>query len=288
MKKITLNTCCLCGSDRIKKIDSIVNFDKCCDCGYIFVNPRPSKQDIAHYYSKCENFDNWLIQENDFDRLSQRRLKIVRRFKHGGSLLDVGAGVGQFLNSAKKYFKISGTEVSKNAIKIAKDKYSINLLKGEVEKWDTQNKKYDVITIFHVLEHVHDPGLLIDKCRSMLKKNGVIIIAVPNDVNKFFKLPVKRILRILKIGRFKNYGPFGMEKINLDKKSGEIHLSQFTDKVLVRYFRDNRFKILLNSVDPYYVPDSFKNRLKFLFFKLIKNIFCVNWYDTIMFVVKNR
>lgn len=288
MEEETCKICSLCGSKKVKQIDTVANIAKCLDCSYIFVNPRPTKLAIKKYYSQSANFSGWLSLEADFDRLSQRRLDLVRSYKQEGTLLDVGAGVGQFLNFARKYFQIKGTEVAINAIKIAHDKYGIDLSEGEVETMDFGQEKFDVITVFHVLEHVHDPGLLLSKCKSLLKKDGVIIIAVPNDVHKFLKLPLKKLLRFLKIGRFKHYGPFGMEKLDLKRSSGEIHLSQFTNKALSKYFVANNYRIISNSLDPYYVPDNAKNHLKFSVFNLIKRILGVNWYDTMLFVVADK
>lgn len=287
MTEKKVEKCSLCGGNNIKTIDAQINMAKCFDCGYIFVNPRPSKKAIKNYYSQSANFDGWLALEKDFDSLSQRRLQIVRSFKQGGDLLDVGAGVAQFLHFAQDYFTVFGTEVASNAIKIAREKYGISLWEGEIEFMDMGGKKFDVITLFHVLEHVHDPGLLLERCRKLLKSDGVIIIAVPNDIHKFLKLPLKKLLRFLKIGRFRHYGPFGMEKIDLTRESGEIHLSQFTESSLLKYFRANGCKILLNSLDPYYVPDSSRNRIKFKVFSLAKKIFRKNWYDTMLFVISN-
>lgn len=190
------------------------------------------------------------------------------------------------MSYAKKYYKISGTEVSKIAIKIADEKYNIKLIQGE-ENLDLK-EKFNVITIFHVLEHVHDPGGLIKRCYTLLEKEGVIIVAVPNDINKFLKLPLKRLLRFLRIGRFKYYGKFGMEKVDYKNNFGEIHLSQFTEPVLRKAFLDRGFRILNSSLDPYYVPNSLKARVTFKIFSVVKALTGKNFYDTILLIAQKN
>lgn len=85
----------------------------------------------------------------------------MKHAKHG-SLLDVGVGIGQFLGMARNYFtEIAGTEVSSQAIEIAADKFSVNLISGRVESIDFQKKTFDNVALFHVLEHVHEPKSLL-------------------------------------------------------------------------------------------------------------------------------
>jgi SAM-dependent methyltransferase len=279
--------CSLCESKRIACVDSKIDMCKCLNCGYFFTSPRPNRKSIKKYYSKCDNYDYWISLEKDFDILSLRRLQILRRYIKSGDILDIGAGIGQFLYFAKKYFNIFGTEVATSAIIIAKNKYGVKLAEGDMEDLKF-NHRFDAITIFHVLEHVHEPGELISKCYSLLKKDGIVVIAVPNDINKFINLRTKRLLRFLKIGRFKDYGEFGMAKTNYKENFGEIHLSQFTPIVLEKAFRDRNFKILTNTLDPYYVPTNFRNNLKYWIFLGIKKITGLNFYDTILLVAKKK
>lgn len=287
MKKIEkINFCSLCESKKIKTIDPKINMCKCLECGHFFINPRPSIDRIKKYYSESDNFEFWQSLEEGFDALSKRRVELIKRFRTKGDILDVGAGIGQLLFFAKNTFKIHGTEVSKIAIKIAKDKYKMKLTEGDLEEINFKNQKYDIITMFHVLEHVHNPGKQIKICKNLLNKKGILAVAVPNDVHGFLKLPLKRLFRFLKLGQYKHYGKFGMAKIEIDQSMGEIHLSQFTAPVLVKFFEENGVRILFNSLDPYYVPDNFKNRAKYNFFKFLKSITNKNYYDTILIVAE--
>lgn len=275
--------CLLCQSKSLKWLDKKNNICQCKNCGYIFDNPRPTRQTINNYYSSSDNFDCWLEEESARDVLWQRRLRLVKKYKPNGSLLDVGAGIGQFLHFAQNDFSVTGTEVSSIAIKIALDKYKLKLIPGEIEKISLSTK-FDLITLFHVLEHVSNPASQIDKCKELLNKKGILIIAVPNDLN--VKLPLKRLLCKLKIGHFKDYGKFGIPRIKIDSSFGEIHLSHFTPKVLTTFLQKRGFEILHKGLDPYYGSNSMKQNIKFSLFSTINKVFKINLYDTILIVAQ--
>lgn len=279
--------CSLCESASFRVVDEQISMCQCKNCGYLFINPRPTQKAIADYYSKCANYDFWLSAEEGFDQLSDRRYQIVKKMRHKGRLLDVGAGIGQFLKHAKKSFEIDGTELSENAVKIAKNKFGIELKQDRLEELKL-DKKYDVITMFHVLEHVHNPGQTLKTCRELLDNGGLLVIAVPNDVRAFMKLPLKRLLRFLRLGHFKNYGKFGMPALNLEDGFGEIHLSQFTAPVLSKHLLRNGFEIIKNSLDPYFADNKPAHWLKYFLFLTIKKLTNCNLYDTIFIVARKK
>ena len=178
-----VTSCSVCRSDRIKTVDSEFNFCRCGSCGYVFDSPRPSFSQVTAFYSQAGKYDSWLKDGRARDILWRRRLKKVLRRSAQGSLLDIGAGIGQFLHHAQPRFtEVAGTEVSESAIAIAKQKYGLSLLAGQVQDIDLPPDSFDNITLFHVLEHVPDPGMLISRCRTMLRPRGTLIIAVPNDI----------------------------------------------------------------------------------------------------------
>ncbi|WP_316928071.1 class I SAM-dependent methyltransferase [Gillisia marina] len=98
-------------------------------------------------------------------------------FSEKGKLLDIGAGTGEFLLTAKnKGWKVKGIEPDKNARKLAKQK-GIKLV-ADSSKFKAE--KFDVITMWHVFEHVYDLKNQIIELEQLLKKDGLLIIAVPN------------------------------------------------------------------------------------------------------------
>jgi SAM-dependent methyltransferase len=152
----TLSRCGICGGSMLTSIDPANRICRCEQCGYVFDSPRPTLRAIVAFYSQFGKYDSWLKEEEPRSLHYRRRLKILRRHRSSGSLLDVGTGTGQFLSFARESFTVIGTEVSESAVRIAKNKYGLDVKQGQVEDihFDT---RFDVITLFHVLEHVPNP-----------------------------------------------------------------------------------------------------------------------------------
>jgi len=284
-----LKNCDLCGSGDISYINKTKDIYKCRKCGYIFDNPSPDFNEIVNFYSKGDKYDSYLKEEKERDILWQKRLAMVKRYKKAGSILDVGAAIGQFLFFASRDFNIFGTEISESAIKIAKDKYNLNLLKGNLEDIDFGDQKFDLITLFHVLEHVPSPSSLIKKCYDLLNKDGIIVIAVPNDINSLtflthIRRPYELLYLILCLCRERDYNIQRLPKIKLDGSLKEIHLSHFTTSSLKRLLIKNKLKIIEDTLG----INKYKDDLKFYFFLVLKIIFRINIYDCIWIAAKRQ
>jgi 2-polyprenyl-3-methyl-5-hydroxy-6-metoxy-1,4-benzoquinol methylase len=293
MKTETLLKCNLCDSDRLKVIDSKICLCQCNQCGYIFDNPRPIPSEISEFYSRPNQYDEWLSTMEDRDTMWLRRLEKLRKVSSEGTILDIGAGIGQFLYHAKPhYHKVFGTEVSDSAISLAKNKYEVELMKGSIESIDFGNTKFNNITMFHVLEHVHDPKFVVKKCFDLLADGGIFAIAVPNDINSFqSRLTVLRIIKKLMINassnsnrRVPDYGKYGLSKILLDGNLSEAHLSHFTPKVLRYLLESCGFQVIEDSLDQYYAVQNFLNKSWYSFHHLLHTTTGINYYDTIWMV----
>lgn len=289
-----LKKCILCNSNKLKILDRDYNIVKCYLCGHIFNNPRPQFKDIARYYSLSNEYLFLLSDDKGRDVLFQQRLAFLARFIKKGRLLDIGAGTGQFLHFARHYFDISGIEVSEKAIDVAKEKYNINLYKGVIEETKfLPDESFDVITMVHVLEHVPYPGQTLKKCYDLLKKGGIIFIAVPNESlwsrwiivrNGGFRKTLYKLIVHRRLDRFC--------KINLAENSNEeIHISHFTSNILKDALINTGFKIISDSLDPYYTTSGihrFKDNAIFYLFLLIKMVLRINLYETTLIVAKKE
>lgn len=250
MKTEALTSCLLCGSTQIHTRDPAARIDQCRTCGYTFDNPRPTAGEIAGFYSRPSKYNSWLAQEDAFDRLSRRRL--AKLPAKAGDLLDVGAGIGQFLFHAREQFaSVQGTEVSRSAIEIARRKYGINLIQGQVEALNLPPASFDVITLFHVLEHVTNPRTTVEACHRLLRADGVLVIAVPNDLLSL-RQKSKGMLGKLGIPRFRRAGRLQLSRVVLDGSVDEIHLSHFTPAVLRHLVVTTGFSNVRISLDPWY------------------------------------
>lgn len=104
------------------------------------------------------------------DRLWTRRIRKMSQHQRAGTLLDVGTGIGQFLNLARAdYSLVLGTEISTSAIKIAKRLYNLDILKATIQSLDN-DQQFDNITAFHVLEHAHQPAAFLERCNRLLSR----------------------------------------------------------------------------------------------------------------------
>jgi len=284
-----LDYCTLCGSKKLVAADSECNICKCITCGYVFDNPRPSASEIETYYSSPSKYDGWLEMESERVALWKRRLKKIKRHKKEGTILDIGTGIGQFLWVAKDYFtKCYGTEVSESAVDIAREKYKLDVIRGSIEEINYKGIVFDNITLFHVLEHVPNPLTVINKCHDLLEDDGVLFIAVPNELFTLKNI-VKKFLDSVGIRKNKYIGKLGIARIVLDGTLSEIHLSHFTPTVLASFLVRNGFIILEEGLDPYYVSKGLKlltNNLYYAFLSLVMKLFRVNLYETMWIVAK--
>ena len=159
----------------------------CKSCNLWITSPRPTATKIGKYYqsdayishtNKANNPINVLYKIVRSITLKQKT-NLLKKYKPKGKVLDYGCGTGDFLLACKKSgFSISGIEPDESARKQAaeKNKIRINANIKEHEKSD----KVDIITLWHVLEHVPDPNDIIKKLKKRLNKDGILIIAVPN------------------------------------------------------------------------------------------------------------
>ncbi len=153
----------------------------------LVTTPRPQDNDLGKYYESEDyishsNKNNsivnkvYLIVRNYTIR---RKLKLLKSFhSEGKELLDIGAGTGDFLAACKNNgWVIHGVEPNKKANKIAQRKTSIEI-NDDIK--EILNKQFDIITMWHVLEHVPDLNFYISNLKKLLKANGTLVIAVPN------------------------------------------------------------------------------------------------------------
>ena len=163
---------------------------QCANCSLEYTHPAPSKEAIAPYYNfpsyishtdTKEGLVNQIYHKVRNHTLTQKTNWVQSLFTgHKGQLLEVGAGTGAFAHSMlKKGWKVTALEPDAASRQKALENYGINLLPIE-ELFQLEPAKYEVITLWHVLEHVHDLNAYMKTFNSLLKTNGRLIIAVPN------------------------------------------------------------------------------------------------------------
>jgi len=247
------NKCPLCNSKKRDKIidSNISNIDsadfkitdsqygkhwsfyKCKNCDFVYSDPSPSENFLNNLYSSVKDPEYEEENEgrtNNFKRIIKRITKLKPQ---KGSVLDVGAATGMFVNLlTQSGFEAEGLEPSKWAVKLAKKKYNINLIQKDFKNFKSNNK-YDIITLIDILEHVSNPDNILKNAKKIMKEDGLIVIVTP-DIGSI--LP-----KILK-SNWWHYRP--------------PHINFFTKKSLKYILKKNGFEILLNK--PYHWKFSLK------------------------------
>lgn len=291
METSILQKCTLCGNSDLDPVDPESDITRCRVCGYIFHNPQPSENQLVEFYSRPTQYDSWLEALESRDRLWKRRLgKLVSRRKTG-SLLDVGTGIGQFLSIARNFYSpVHGTEVSRTALQIAKQRYGLDLYEGTIEDLKLEGKQFDNITLFHVLEHVPDPRCTIRTCYSLLNKRGILVIAIPNQVTSLRSF-WRRGLMAIGLRKKEGAGKLGLRPISMSATTDEIHLSYFTPRVMHQLLEKSGFSIISSTLDPFYVANGMqklKEDLYYFFCLTIRYIFKINIYDALLVISRKN
>ena len=148
--------------------------------------PQPDFESLPKYYESEDYISHTDEKRGLFSSLYQtvkkwslqKKAKLIFQENSGvGTLLDVGAGTGEFLKVAKeKGWDVQGMEPNRNASSLALEK-GIEL-KSSLN--DFKNNQFDVVTLWHVLEHIPNLEETIPQLASLVKANGTLIIAVPN------------------------------------------------------------------------------------------------------------
>lgn len=195
---ITQNKCIACNSSVIYKhlelkdyFFSQENFTiyKCDKCGFEFTNPIPKEENIGVYYQTEDYLSHSNNKKSLFNKLyfiirginisdKIRYIKKYIKLNENTKVLDIGCGAGYFLHSLKKYkLNLTGVEPNINAREIAKSDFGIDSY-SSLKDISNENK-YDLITLWHVLEHVHELDEYLDSIKNLLNKDGKLVIALP-------------------------------------------------------------------------------------------------------------
>lgn len=152
----------------------------------LITHPQPSLEELPSYYKSEDYISHTDSSKSIFDKAYQsvkkmmlsQKLKLINSFAtEEKTILDIGAGTGDFLQYISMHnWKVSGVEPNEKARNLAKSK-NLNLLK---DLSSFNNEKFDVITLWHVLEHIPNLKEQIEQFHHLLKPNGVLVIAVPN------------------------------------------------------------------------------------------------------------
>ena len=217
-----LQHCRFCRSPRICSVlkrDDLCIF-RCIDCGVVFLGNDLNERDIEglYKYYSYSAFSNYLSPTTKIRY--KKLLDSFEKYRKNNTIIDVGCGAGYFMLSAStKGWQVHGTEISEEAITLAEEKKQ-HVFKGDIASLDLEKDKYDIATLFELVEHASNPEDIIKKLSSVLRPGGLLYITTPN-YNSLTRL----LLR---------------DRWNLFHKE---HLFYFTDKTLKALLEKYGFRI---------------------------------------------
>ncbi len=183
--------CSVCGSEQYNLLYNVKGFDtvQCKKCEFVFVNPRVGNNDLYKMYS-----DNYFTNQNEgygyqnYELTSHLRSKTFQKWIEGiepylskgkGLILDIGCASGTFLELMReKGWDVEAIELDKQMVEKLKGK-NIKVFEKPFEEF-TSDKKYQLITMFDVLEHIPDLKTTFEKLHELLDKDGIVVLITPD------------------------------------------------------------------------------------------------------------
>ncbi|MFQ5823406.1 MAG: class I SAM-dependent methyltransferase [bacterium] len=197
--------CPLCGSHRNQpkfkapdrfNLDSGIDYHIviCLNCQFIYLNPRPMAEFISEFYtngayqpflSTKASLNIWDIIYRWLRNYSVRwKRRKIEKLKTKGKILDIGCGTGEFLHEMKRHgWEVEGIEKDQRAAEFAQKEYGLKVSTDDLNELTILKKKFDIITMWHVLEHLFQPLDTLNIVKKILEDDGFLLIAAPNVVS---------------------------------------------------------------------------------------------------------
>ena len=201
-QNLALVPCHVCGSAEhaLLGIDNGFRVVKCAqvDCGYVFVNPRPTRQQLKSFY---DNFypmgnDTAVALTKEMVQINREVACILKKFSVTGHVLDIGSSFGQFLAEVEKIgWEGTGVEPSSLAASYSKAHTKCRIVQGFIENTELEPNTFDAIVSLYVLEHVLEPYKFMERVYRLLRPGGIAVIRVPHaeplmPLNRLIGLPL--------------------------------------------------------------------------------------------------
>lgn len=186
-KKATKNLTCT--DDTVSK--ETFEIKKCTDCGFMYTDPRPEENELYRYYESEDYVSHSNTSKGLINFLYQnirkytlvKKVKLINSLSLKDKILDIGSGTGDFLNACKQNgWETTGIEPNENARLLAINNHKLDI-KEEADINTLKKESFNVITMWHVLEHVPQLNRRVEEIKQLLKRNGTLIVAVPNRMS---------------------------------------------------------------------------------------------------------
>lgn len=209
---------------------------ECKKCSFTFIPPYYRKQ-ISYENYKDENVANAVRNGNNFVKIERHKLRynLIKKFKPKGSLFDLGSGWGHFMLTGKMLgYDVYGIEVAEQPYLYSKN--DLNLPVDHIDFFEmNEDKKFDIITMWDVLEHIDKANDVIAKCARITQKNGFIVIQVP-QIDSYFAKKHKDNWKMMGLDHVNYFGKKTITQL-LAKHGYEVKIikSSFEIKLFIMY-----------------------------------------------------
>jgi ubiquinone/menaquinone biosynthesis C-methylase UbiE len=171
----------LVGPDRFFARSVAYRLARCASCSLVWLVDPPEAGDMARHYGP--SYDRFIqkAKSKKSDQHWRSALQTVQRYGEGDTLLDLGCGSGSFLHCLRESaWNLWGIEMSEEAAEVARGRNRATILTGDILQTSLPSDTFDVITCFHVFEHMASPREVLHKVRESLKPGGIFCVHVPN------------------------------------------------------------------------------------------------------------
>ncbi len=236
-------------------------------CGLTFVDESMSNDEISQLYEtedyNKKHFSFYLegMEEKITNDYLNEFKFIDKKKPSGGLIFDFGCGSGEFLSKIDSKWSKSGIDVSLKAIEKGRAKYGYDLIAEGIEKANLPDGKFDIVTMWMVIEHLQNPFAVLKEVQRILKDDGVVVIKTPNKdsllaiiADSLYKVSLGKITYPISLF----YTP--------------LHIYYFDFKGLTMLLQKTNFKIIKVAQDERYVTKYALSRFTLLQRMLLKTI----------------
>lgn len=158
---------------------------RCTTCGLGMTDPFPTDEELSRVnkemYQAEQRGATYLKNKNYFTRRYKKNLRNIKEYTSTGKLLDVGCNIGFFLKVARdEGFETTGVELNKESAAYGREQFGLDIRSDYLENIAFKEGRFDVVTLFDVLEHVPDMTSFLKEVHRLLKPGGLLTVQLPN------------------------------------------------------------------------------------------------------------